>query len=714
MTGKIISVNRKQNNELEDEVKFFNRELSWLKFNQRVIAQSKSNSIPLGERLRFSAIAAENLDEFFMVRVAGLLQLRRSGVKFLQGEKRNLDELLDEIITKSHFLYLEIQKELSNIFLLLQKSNVFITDYDDLDDDDKAWISKHFKKSIEPLIVPTTIDPSHPFPFMPNKGSGLILNLKNKLGKRMRGVIMLSNLTRFIRLPGRNLRYISVEKVVLKFIEDLYPGFKLINGGMFRVIRDSEIEINEEAEDLVSQFETALRARRRGNVISLVISDSMSEDIKSFLSRRMSISENNIITTSGVIGISDVNQIFYDLPKKICFSHYEPRFPQRIQDHNGDCFAAINVKDIIVHHPYESFEVVVQFLRQAAEDPDVLVIRQTLYRTTNDSPIVKALISAAEMGKSVTALIELKARFDEENNIRLARDLERAGVQVVYGLTDLKIHAKMSLIIRKEGSKLVNYAHVGTGNYHPITAKIYTDLSFFTSDATICDDVRQIFNYLTSKAEPRKLKKICISPVNGKENLINSIQEEIQNAKQNRPSGIFIKCNAIVDKSIISALYEASNAGVRVDLVVRGICCLIPGVPGMSENIHVKSIVGRFLEHCRIYIFANGSNWLSSKTKVFISSADIMPRNLYKRVEIYLPIENKTVRKQIVDQVMVANLMDNNNSWKLNSEGEYINESKASNEFSCHNYFMTNPSLSGQGSLAEGLKPDIDIKTKAI
>ena len=684
----------------EDE-SFFNRELSWLAFNERVLSLAEDDDKPLGERIRFLAISADNLNEFFMVRVAGLRQLVDRGFKRLPKDDVDIDQLLTQIMARSAKLMARQNQVLPELIGCLRDQNIHVLSDIPDDEQDRLWLEDWFIDNVLPLITPTTLDPSHPFPFFHNDGKGMMLELTSPDSKPMQSVILLpANLPRFVKLPGDGLRLLLVEAVIRASIVKIYPRHRLVSAAMFSILRDSEIEIDDEANDLIHEFETALRARQRGNVVLLTLSKDAPKPIRRLLKSAMGIGENNFFNTDGPVALNNFSELLDYIPKHLLFPAFAPRFPQRIRDFNGDCFAAIRNKDIIVHHPYESFEVVVRYLQQAATDPDVLAIRQTLYRTTSNSPIVKALIQAAENGKTVTAVIELKARFDERNNIQLARSLGRAGVQVAYGLTDLKIHLKMSLVVRREHGKLVSYTHVGTGNYHPITAGIYTDLSYFTCDKDVGRDAYEIFKYLTSHVQPDKLKRSFISPHQSTPQLKLMIRAEIENCKNGLPSGVWLKCNSLVDHRLIELLYEASQAGVPIEIVARGICCLRPGVAGLSETITVRSIIGRFLEHGRIYVFANGGEFLSDKNTVMISSADLMPRNLRRRVECFMWLENPTIRKQVLHQIMVAHLRDEKNAWYLQPDGSYVHPQTDETSFSCHEYFMSNPSLSGLGSLA--------------
>ncbi|MBA4165368.1 MAG: RNA degradosome polyphosphate kinase [Erythrobacter sp.] len=678
---------------------YSNRELSWLAFNERVLAEAGNSHYPLLERLRFLSISGSNLDEFMMIRVAGLMGQVQRGVGDISIDGLTAAQQLTAIRVRLEELYAQQQRAWRDLRAELADVGIHIADERRVSETAYHWLKDYFLEEIAAVLTPQAIDPAHPFPFIANEGTGLLFTLTRKSDKAqiIEMVLIPSALPRYVRVPGDEAIYVSIASLICRFADHLFPGFAIKGDGLFRVLRDSDIEISEEAEDLVRTFRSAIQRRRRGRVIQLELEEGFDPVAQQLLLDQLGVGDAFVIQTDGVIGIDGLAEVVDEDRPELKFEPYVPRYPERILEHDGDAFAAIREKSIIIHHPYESFEVVVDFIRQAAADPDVLAIKQTLYRAGHQSAVINALIAAAEAGKSVTAVVELKARFDEEQNLKWASQLERAGVQVIYGFVEWKTHAKVAMVVRREDDGFRTYCHFGTGNYHPDTARIYTDLSYFTASPKLGRDAARLFNFVSGYVEPHHTERLAISPLNLRETLYDAIDNEIANARAGKPAAIWLKCNQITDKAVIDRLYLASQAGVEIELVVRGICCLVPGVPGVSDHVRVKSIVGRFLEHSRIYAFANGEEMPSPMARVFISSADLMERNFDRRVEALIPITNRTVHDQVLQQVLLANVLDTEQSWILGPDGSYARADPGENPFNCHRYFMTNPSLSGRG-----------------
>ena len=697
-----------KNDTVNGPERFLNREMSWLSFNERVLKESDNSIHPLMERLRFLVISIKNLDEFMSVRVAGIKAQVAAGVLATTADGLAPAQLLEKVCLQVEDLRKAQLRQWKTLERLLGKEGYSVVSADTLSSEDAAFVERRFLEDFYPVLTPIAIGPTHPFPFILSGGMGLALRLRQLRGRETLDAVILlpSQAGRFICLPGNKRRHVPLEEVILRHVDRLFPGFECRGAGMFRILRDAELELDDDAEDLFQTFENAIRRRKRGSVVRLFVGDGMPKGLRDTLMDALLVQAEDVVLETGLMNLADLAQMISVAPPEMLFPPHEIRYPERIREVGGDCFAAIRQKDMVIHHPYESFDVVVQFLKQAARDPDVVAIKQTLYRTSKDSSIVKALMEAAEAGKSVTAMVELKARFDEEANLRWARDLERAGAQVVFGFMELKTHAKVSLVVRRESHGMRSYAHFGTGNYHSQTARLYTDISFFTCDPALCRDAAHIFNYMTASARPHHLEKLVIAPTLLRDELLDLIGEEARHARHGRPGQVWAKMNSLVDPEIIDALYKASSAGVQIDLVVRGICCLRPGVPDLSENIRVKSIVGRFLEHSRIMCFGAGHGLPHEKAKVFISSADWMPRNLNRRIETMVPLENATVKRQVLEQIMVANLKDDLQSWELLPDGAYKRVKPGKNPFCANTYFMNNPSLSGRGNaLLSGLQP---------
>ncbi len=672
---------------------FFNRELSWIAFNKRVLNEGLDARTPLLERAKFCAIFSANLDEFFMVRVAGVKKkfaeqfdlVTDDGLKPDKQLQAIREALVPLVIMEHEFFEKTLRPE-------LHKHGVKLLDYKNIDKKHQHYLKTYFQEKLFPVLTPLAVDPAHPFPYISNLSLNLIVIVRDReTGEQnFARVKVPSVLPRFVKIPETaNHTFVPLEQVIANNLEALFPGMEILSYYPFRITRDAELDIEEEeADDLISALQEELRKQKFGAVVRMEIANDIPTDIRKELIEQLGITETDVYDIPGLIGLGDLSAIaFLPMPKyqdQSWKSVTHPRLKAASEEKN--IFDIIREGDFVVHHPYQSFTTTVQrFIEEAANDPDVLAIKQTLYRTSGDSPIVHALIRAAENGKQVAVLVELKARFDEANNILWARKLENAGVHVVYGLKNLKTHTKTVLVVRQEGDRLVRYVHIGTGNYNPKTARFYSDLGIFSCCDALGADLTELFNYLTGYSRQRDYRRLLVAPVNMREKFLHLIQREIEHQKQGYPSYIIAKMNSLVDPEIISALYEASQAGVNIDLIIRGMCCLRPKVKGLSDRIRVISVIGRFLEHSRIFYFSNGG-----KEQVYIGSADWMPRNLDARVEVITPIEDLSLVKEL-KQILEIVLADNRQAWDLKSDGTYIQRTPKDGEpeMSSQKHFMS-------------------------
>ncbi|MDX9713219.1 MAG: polyphosphate kinase 1 [Ignavibacteriales bacterium] len=660
---------------------FINRDLSWVEFNKRVLDEALNPELPLLDKIKFISIFCSNLDEFYMIRVSGIKEQIAANIS-----EPAIDGLTPiEQLSKVEIALKPLLQKLDNLWTTeiipaLKEQGISLISIDELGLAEKEKLTNYFKKEIFPVLTPLAFDPGRPFPYISNLSLNLAILIQKPNGEQhFARVKMPSILPRLLQIDSIldsskqssvdgnfSATYIWLGDIIKNNLNLLFPGMEIVEAHRFRITRNTDIELQEdEADDLLSVMEENIKQRRFGSVVRLEVGHPMPDFMLDTLIENLEINKEDVHTSDGPLGLSDVMSL-YNLPvHQLKEKPFYPVTP-KVFEEDEDYFSIIRQKDILLHHPYHSFTPVIDFIKNAAKDPDVLAIKQTLYRVGSDSPIIKCLIEAAEMGKQVAVLVELKARFDEQNNIFWARELEKVGIHVVYGLVGLKIHAKMTLVVRKEYDGVKRYVHISTGNYNAITAKLYTDLGFFTSDEDICGDVSDIFNFLTGYSKQKEYKKLLVSPVNMREKVLELIYKEIENASAGTESKIYMKLNSLVDPLVISALYEASSAGVDIKLVVRGVCSLIPGVKGLSENIEVKSIVGRYLEHSRVFYFYNGGN-----EKVFISSADMMQRNLDRRVEVAVPVENQKLKEEVISTLIKVTLKDNVKARLLQPDGSY-------------------------------------------